>query len=58
MGAKVLLVEKDKVGGTCLNYGCIPTKAIISSVDLFNKIKKNHGSLELRLRMFLFQWIE
>ncbi len=40
MGAKVCLVEKDKLGGTCLNYGCIPTKSLISSCSLFNKVKK------------------
>jgi len=38
-GKSVLLIEEDRLGGTCLNYGCIPTKAIISSVDLLRKIK-------------------
>jgi dihydrolipoamide dehydrogenase len=32
-GAKVTLVEKDLVGGTCLNRGCIPTKALLASAD-------------------------
>jgi dihydrolipoamide dehydrogenase len=36
---KVCVIEKDKVGGTCLNRGCIPTKAIITSANLFNSIK-------------------
>ncbi|PIS31086.1 dihydrolipoyl dehydrogenase [Candidatus Saganbacteria bacterium CG08_land_8_20_14_0_20_45_16] len=40
LGGKVLLIEKDKVGGTCLNRGCIPTKALIASIKLFEKIKK------------------
>ena len=40
LGAKVALIEKDKVGGTCLNRGCIPTKAIIACTDLFEKIKR------------------
>ena len=31
-GAKVCVVENDEVGGTCLNWGCIPTKALIASV--------------------------
>ena len=30
-GAKVALVEKRKLGGTCLNWGCIPTKALYHS---------------------------
>ena len=37
---KVCVLEKDEVGGTCLNRGCIPTKPIIASANLFNSIKK------------------
>lgn len=33
-GAKVAVVEKEKVGGTCLNWGCIPTKALLASAEL------------------------
>jgi dihydrolipoamide dehydrogenase len=40
LGAKVALYEKDKVGGTCLNRGCIPTKAIIACTTLYDKIQK------------------
>ncbi len=38
-GAKVALIEEDKLGGTCLNLGCIPTKALHASAELINKIK-------------------
>lgn len=38
-GANVTLVEKDKMGGTCLNRGCIPTKAILHSANLFHEAK-------------------
>ena len=37
-GAKVALIEKDKLGGTCLNRGCIPTKALYASAQLIEKI--------------------
>jgi dihydrolipoamide dehydrogenase len=37
-GLKVLLIEKDKLGGTCLHKGCIPTKTILECSNLFNKI--------------------
>ena len=33
-GARVAVVEKDCVGGTCLNWGCIPTKALLASTEL------------------------
>jgi dihydrolipoamide dehydrogenase len=39
MGVKTLLVERDLLGGTCLNYGCIPTKAMLSDVKLLQIIK-------------------
>ncbi|WP_341266413.1 dihydrolipoyl dehydrogenase [Candidatus Phytoplasma fraxini] len=36
LGAKVALVEKHKIGGICLNYGCIPTKAYLKSAKMFD----------------------
>ena len=45
LGAKVVIIEKDKVGGTCLNKGCIPTKAIIACTNLYEKMHRaeNYG---------------
>jgi len=39
MGADVTVVEKDNVGGTCLNRGCIPTKALLACSDVLTNIK-------------------
>jgi len=36
---KVLCVEKDEVGGVCLNWGCVPSKAIIATSHTFEKVK-------------------
>jgi len=38
LGAKVTLIEKDNLGGVCLNRGCIPTKAMLSSADVYDTI--------------------
>jgi dihydrolipoamide dehydrogenase len=38
-GMNVALVEMDKLGGTCLNRGCIPTKMILYPADIINQIK-------------------
>jgi len=38
-GMKVALVEMDKLGGTCLNRGCIPSKMVIYPADIVNQIK-------------------
>ena len=35
LGAKVTLIEKDKVGGTCLNRGCMPTKAMLHTSEIY-----------------------
>ena len=40
MGADVTVIETDEVGGTCLNRGCIPTKALLASTEVFSKVKK------------------
>lgn len=41
LGLKTLLVEKADIGGTCLNRGCIPTKALIQSAKVNNLINKS-----------------
>ena len=40
MGAEVTLIEKDLIGGTCLNRGCIPTKALLASVDALARARR------------------
>ncbi len=42
MGAKVLLIEDRKMGGDCLNYGCVPSKAFLKSAHLAQKMRKSH----------------
>ena len=38
-GLKVAIIEKDKMGGTCLNRGCIPSKLLIHSADIAEIIR-------------------
>lgn len=40
LGSKVVLIEKDLVGGTCLNRGCIPTKTLLASASKFIDLQK------------------
>jgi dihydrolipoamide dehydrogenase len=40
LGKKVACIEQERAGGTCLNWGCIPTKALLKSAELYQKIKK------------------
>jgi dihydrolipoamide dehydrogenase len=39
LGKKVACIEMERAGGTCLNWGCIPTKALLKSAELYQKIK-------------------
>jgi dihydrolipoamide dehydrogenase len=41
MGAEVTLIEKDALGGTCLNWGCIPTKALLQSANVARTMKES-----------------
>lgn len=45
LGMKVAVVEKESLGGICLNWGCIPTKALLKSANVFEYIKhaKDYG---------------
>ncbi len=38
-GARVTVVEAAQVGGTCLNWGCIPTKSLLASADVFSRVR-------------------
>src|SRR3954451_5733475 len=42
LGKRVLCVERDKLGGICLNWGCIPTKALLTNAHLV-ELLQNHG---------------
>jgi dihydrolipoamide dehydrogenase len=45
LGFKTAIVERDYLGGICLNWGCIPTKALLRSAEIFHYLKhaKDYG---------------
>ena len=40
LGMSTAVIEKDKVGGRCLNYACIPAKAVLRAADLLTEIRE------------------
>jgi dihydrolipoamide dehydrogenase len=42
LGIKTVVIDKDKLGGICLNWGCIPTKSLLKNAEIFDTIQ-NHG---------------
>ncbi len=47
LGLKVGLVERDALGGTCLNRGCIPSKALLETADLLHRVTEQGGEFGL-----------
>ena len=43
LGKRVVLIEKDKVGGTCLHKGCIPTKALLHSAEVADQARESES---------------
>ena len=44
LGAEVTLIEKSHIGGTCLNEGCIPTKALLHSAEIYEEAKNGESA--------------
>lgn len=55
LGASVALVEKEEMGGTCLNWGCVPTKTLIASAELLAQIK-SAGAMGLKVENATFDY--
>ena len=55
LGAKVILIEKDKLGGVCLNRGCIPAKTLLHSSKTY-KILKNLSEIGINIKDISFDF--
>jgi len=55
LGLKIAIVERDKVGGTCLHRGCIPTKALLHAAELMDGIAEA-GSVGITVAEPTFDW--
>src|SRR5436853_7242286 len=40
LGGRVALIERNRMGGDCLNFGCVPSKALISSARLLHEMRR------------------
>ncbi len=57
-GHRVILFEKDKLGGTCLNRGCIPTKSLLHSSEVYKQIlNASEYGLDIDIKSFDFSKI-
>src|SRR5690606_11017749 len=56
LGAEVTLIEKEHIGGTCLNEGCIPTKVLLNTTELYNLLNRGAAGLGLDIRELKLNW--
>src|SRR6187399_944570 len=56
LGKKVACVEKERGGGTCNNWGCIPTKALLKNAELFHTMKHRAAEFGFKIEGLSFDW--
>ncbi len=56
LGKKVACIEKERAGGTCTNWGCIPTKALLRNAELFHLMKHRAGEFGFTFDNLSFDW--
>ena len=56
LGKKVACVEAERVGGTCLNWGCIPTKALLKNAHLFHTLKHRAKEFGMAFDNLSYDW--
>ena len=56
LGKKVACVEVERAGGTCLNWGCIPTKALLKNAHLFHTLKHQAKEFGITFDNLSYDW--
>lgn len=56
LGKKVACVEKERAGGTCLNWGCIPTKALLKNAELYHTMKHHADDFGMSIEGLSYDW--
>lgn len=56
LGKKVACVEKERAGGTCLNWGCIPTKSLLRNAELYHLMKYRAADFGFTIEGLSYDW--
>ena len=56
LGKNVACVEADRAGGTCLNWGCIPTKALLKNAELYHTLSHRAAEFGLKIDGLSYDW--
>lgn len=57
LGAQVVLIEEESIGGTCLNWGCIPTKVLLHTTEEYDLLKRSSGDLGIIVGDIKLDWL-
>ena len=56
LGKNVAVIETDRAGGTCLNWGCIPTKALLKNAELYQTLTKKEDTFGISFDNLSYDW--
>ena len=56
LGKRVACVEMDRAGGTCLNWGCIPTKSLLKNAEVFQLLSHHAGDFGITIEGLKYDW--
>ncbi|MBX9743459.1 MAG: dihydrolipoyl dehydrogenase [Chthoniobacterales bacterium] len=56
LGKRVAVVEQERAGGTCLNWGCIPTKSLLRNAELYSLMQHHAGDFGFELNGLTYDW--
>jgi dihydrolipoamide dehydrogenase len=56
LGLKTVLIDKDNLGGICLNWGCIPTKSLLKNAELYDQMKNHSADFGISLKGLEFDF--
>lgn len=56
LGKKVACIEKERAGGTCLNWGCIPTKSLLRNAELYHLMAHRAAEFGFKFDNLSFDW--
>ncbi len=56
LGKRVVCIDKDRAGGTCLNWGCIPTKSLLRNAELYHLMTHKADDLGMKFEGLTYDW--
>src|SRR3979490_528262 len=56
LGKEVACVDKERTGGTCNNWGCIPTKALLKNAEMYHAMKHRAAEFGFKIEGLSYEW--